>query len=602
MKMFLIRKKTKNTSVSATIVSNSSPPEPKMNSPPPKTESSSGNRFSRLNQQTTNPNMISPSSPDLTGYTSNPEESKSYQSFSYSPSQQARSPSVTSPGGGLSHSARAGLRKNRQIQTFNLIVLGAKSTGKSTFVHTLIGSLTPSLPTQDDPPAISVTSTSSLSERLTSIVTLSGEKVMFNVIDTPGLDIQSNDEFRADLQMNETLRYIESKFDDSLQIERQVHRNPTRLGDGHVHVSIYFIDPSTITQRGAPIGSADNHLDLTATKPTNGQELHMSAIDLRQLKRLSRRCNIMPVIGRADELTEAQLINIKNVVQTDMKSYGIDLGLFAVSEPESDQEDTSSDHPEVTTASSNSCKSNEDDEARKKLPRRKSAALLTPRRPFSSIVDSLQDLDGVCGMIPLSVIGAEVLPGKSMDADDLERLNRINPLFSIPNDEEPSSMYVRRFKWATVDVLNPRHCDFVLLRAVILGSHFKRLKEATRLEKYEKYRTEKLLARRMTMNKGALGIEEQRRIAIEVEKMEIPHIEPAVSIFVPSSATNRPPSTSANLFKPSGWRKKQPSAPATSVKQPSTYPSPTNTENHLSSRHPSRSPPPEKANNLPMVF
>ncbi|EFP74246.2 uncharacterized protein PGTG_00202 [Puccinia graminis f. sp. tritici CRL 75-36-700-3] len=529
-----------------------------MNSPPPKTDSSSGNRFSRLNQQTTNPNMISPSSPDLTGYTSNPEETKSYQSFSYSPSQQARSPSVTSPGGGLSHSARAGLRKNRQIQTFNLIVLGAKSTGKSTFVHTLIGSLTPSLPTQDDPPAISVTSTSSLSERLTSIVTLSGEKVMFNVIDTPGLDIQSND--------------IESKFDDSLQIERQVHRNPTRLGDGHVHVSIYFIDPSTITQRGAPIGSADNHLDLTATKPTNGQELHMSAIDLRQLKRLSRRCNIMPVIGRADELTEAQLINIKNVVQTDMKSYGIDLGLFAVSEPESDQEDTSSDHPEVTTASSNSCKSNEDDEARKKLPRRKSAAILTPRRPFSSIVDSLQDLDGVCGMIPLSVIGAEVLPGKSMDADDLERLNRINPLFSIPNDEEPSSI------------------------------HFKRLKEATRLEKYEKYRTEKLLARRMTMNKGALGIEEQRRIAIEVEKMEIPHIEPAVSIFVPSSATNRPPSTSANLFKPSGWRKKQPSAPATSVKQPTAYPSPTNTENHLSSRHPSRSPPPEKANNLPMVF
>lgn len=425
---------------------------------------------------------------------------------------------------------------------------------------------------------------------------------MFNVIDTPGLDIQSNDEFRVDLQMNETLRYIESKFDDSLQIERQVHRNPTRLGDGHVHLSIYFIDPSTIACRGVSIGSAENHLDLTATKGHDGQELHMSTIDLRQLKRLSRRCNVLPVIGRADELTEAQLINIKNVVQADMKSYGIDLGLFAVSESESDQEGTSSEHPEVTTASSNSCKSNEEDEARKKLPRRKSAALLTPRRPYSSVMDTLQELDGVCGMIPLSVIGAETLPGKSMDADDLERLNQLNPLFSITGAEEPSSIYVRRFKWATVDVLNPRHCDFVLLRAVILGSHLKRLKEATRLEKYEKYRTEKLLARRITMNKGALGIEEQRKIVIEVEKMEIPHIEPAVSIFVPSSGTTRPPSTSANIFKPSGWRKKQSSPPGPAVQQPTGYPSPTNTETYRSSRHPSRSPHTENANNLPMVF
>lgn len=189
------------------------------------------------------------------------------------------------------------------------------------------------------------------------------------------------------------------------------------------------------------------------------------------------------MIGRADELTEAELMNIKSVVQSDMKSYGIDLGLFAVvnESEESDPEGTSSDHPEVTTASSNSSKSNDEDETRKKLPRRKSTVFLAPRRPFSSVIESFHELDGVCGMIPLSVIGAESIPAKAIDADDLERLNEVNPLFS--DIEQPPSIYVRRYKWATVDVLNPRHCDFVLLRAVVLGSHYKRLKEATRLEK-----------------------------------------------------------------------------------------------------------------------
>jgi len=494
------------------------------------------------------------------------------------------------------------MRKSRQIPTFNLMVIGAQRTGKSTFLHTFIGSLTPSLPIKNDSPTISLPRTTSLSETSTSVVTLSGEKVMLNVIDTPGLDILSNDEFRVDLQVNETLRYIESKFDSSLQIERQVQRNPTRLGDGHVHVAIYFIHPSSIVRRNGAIGSTENALDSTGNVTLDTHELmHMSPIDLRQLKRLSRRCNVLPVIGRADELTEAELMNIKSVVQSDMKSYGIDLGLFAVvnESEELDTEGTSSDPPEVTTASSNSSKSNEEDETGKKLPRRRSTAFLAPRRPFSSVIESFQELDGVCGMIPLSVIGAESIPRKAMDAEDLERLNQVNPL--VGDMEQPPSIYVRRFKWATVDVLNPRHCDFVLLRAVVLGSHYKRLKEATRLEKYEKYRTEKLLARRMTFHKGGLAQEEQRRIVMEVEKIEIPHIEPAVSIFVPPSPA-RPASTTGNIFKPSGWRKKHasPPLPASHVQQSAAYNHPHPTQDAF--RYRSRSPQPENINNLPMVF
>lgn len=592
--MFMIRKKAKNSS--APRSSNSTPSPPTMNSPPKPSKSS--NRLSRFPNPTADPTMPS-SSPDLSGYQSNPEDNKSYQSFSYSvPPTRSPPPLITSPVAGVSQLARTGLRKSRQAPTFNLMVIGASMTGKSTFLHTLMGSLNPSLPTQNDLPPVSIPPTSGLSETRASIVTLSGEKVTLNVIDTPGLDIQSNDEFRVDLQSNEYLRYIESKFDDSLHIERQVHRNPTRLGDRHVHVAIYFIDPSSIVRRRPATLSVSSHRDLNVTT-SEATELHMSAIDLRQLRRLSRRCNVVPVIARADELTEAALAIVKAVVRSDIKQYGIDLGLFEANESESTDEDKSSDHLVVTTASSNSVQSNDDHNGdQKKLPRRKSVALLPPRRPFSSVINSLQEFENVGAMIPFSVVGAEVLPGQSMTGDDIQRLNQADPLFDPPNSEQPPSIYIRRFKWAIVDILNPGHCDFVLLRAVVLGSHFKKLVEATRLDKYEKYRTEKLLARRRTMNKGPIGLEEQKKIAEEVEKMEIPHIEPTVSIFVPPA----PPKTTSsgfNLRLSRGGRQKQ-STPSQPIHRPANnlYQS-ANTSTNSDKYHPSHA---DNLNNIPMVF
>jgi len=61
-------------------------------------------------------------------------------------------------------------------------------------------------------------------------------------------------------------------------------------------------------------------------------------------------------------------------------------------------------------------------------------------------------------------------------------------------------MFVRQFRWGTVDVLDPLHCDFAALRNAILSTHLKVLKTNTKEVLYEKYRTEKLLARRATRN------------------------------------------------------------------------------------------------------
>jgi len=66
-----------------------------------------------------------------------------------------------------------------------------------------------------------------------------------------------------------------------------------------------------------------------------------------------------------------------------------------------------------------------------------------------------------------------------------------------PRDDLKGS-FVRKYRWGTVDVLDPNHCDFAALRTAVLSTHLKVLKTHTKEVLYEKYRTEKLLARRAT--------------------------------------------------------------------------------------------------------
>jgi hypothetical protein len=64
--------------------------------------------------------------------------------------------------------------------------------------------------------------------------------------------------------------------------------------------------------------------------------------------------------------------------------------------------------------------------------------------------------------------------------------------------DDLKGVFTRKFRWGVVDVLDPDHCDFAALRTAVLSTHLKLLKTHTKEILYEKYRTEKLLARRAT--------------------------------------------------------------------------------------------------------
>jgi len=86
------------------------------------------------------------------------------------------------------------------------------------------------------------------------------------------------------------------------------------------------------------------------------------------------------------------------------------------------------------------------------------------------------EIANVQSQVPFSVITPE-------DADITE-----------PNTGE--KIRGRQYAWGIIDCLNPKHCDFVVLRDVLLSSHRKLFKDITLEVFYEQYRTERLMARK----------------------------------------------------------------------------------------------------------
>eukprot|EP00116_Pleurobrachia_bachei_P014905 sb/3475167/ len=64
------------------------------------------------------------------------------------------------------------------------------------------------------------------------------------------------------------------------------------------------------------------------------------------------------------------------------------------------------------------------------------------------------------------------------------------------------SILGRQTKWGFVEVENPNHCEFSLLRDMLLRTHMQDLKDTTHEDHYENYRHQKL-SDESTVNNGA---------------------------------------------------------------------------------------------------
>ncbi|OCH91215.1 hypothetical protein OBBRIDRAFT_792494 [Obba rivulosa] len=497
---------------------------------------------------------------------------------------------------------RVSSRRVRNPTTFNVMVVGAQGTGKTSLLRLLLDTADVSPTATPEQKAAMERFLEGAPKRTGAIQSASVEicesrydRVLLSVVDTPGLDFQDGHELRLDRQVSSIVKYIDTQYADTLNEESKVVRQSK--GDQHIHLCIYMINPASITTPSArdaqssfpPLNRSSTTIsnrppELSDSSTTDGSEddradkLTMSPAELRIIHRLSARTNVLPVIARADSLTDDALTEVKRVVRRDLQAAELNFGVFESPRLNLDNEHKRMSKREVRTSNAsedlntnghadNSDGEEEDGErpsrpviklrpvrhsnARSSRSRtrrdlsevaaaedpsmaditdsesvasiRFSAhvvaksdlhdvlpfAIITPeyvrrRRPLKAprAVDGRHSVDASATPVPPSedghVAGPESELSSPVSPATTQSVRNFSYLAGPPADLR--GVFVRRFRWGTVDVLAPEHCDFAALRTAVLSTHMKMLKIRTREVLYERFRTEKLLAKRATQN------------------------------------------------------------------------------------------------------
>ncbi|KAJ5099321.1 hypothetical protein N7532_006322 [Penicillium argentinense] len=170
---------------------------------------------------------------------------------------------------------------------FNVMVVGESGLGKSTLVNTLFN-----------------TSLADIEEN--------GVRLRLSVIDTPGFgDFVNNDDSWRPIVEN-----IEQRFDTYLEAENKVNRS--NIVDNRIHACVYFIQPT-------------GH----SLKP----------LDIEVMRRLHTKVNLIPVIAKADTLTDEEIGNFKQRILADIQHHSIQI--FEGPRYELDDEETIAENQEI---------------------------------------------------------------------------------------------------------------------------------------------------------------------------------------------------------------------------------------------------------------
>ncbi|KAI0771391.1 Septin-domain-containing protein [Irpex lacteus] len=485
-------------------------------------------------------------------------------------------------------------KRNRNPTTFNLMIVGGQGIGKTSLLRLL-------LETAEISPTATAEQRANLERFLTGptkrtngidsacieICESKYDRLLFTVIDTPGLDF--HDELRLEHQVSAIVRHMDEQFADTLREESKVIRQSK--GDQHIHLCIYAIDPTSVSSAsrirtsyankrrsdtttsqhspGLSNGSTVSSSDVSYDEPDD--DLALSPADIAVMRRLAQKANLLPIICRADSLTDDKLAAIKKVVHRDLSAAGLDFGVFGPPKPANGASDSSTPTPTDPAKKVEDDQESEPEEDR----RSRSVIKLRSRNPFKrfnsrsrSRLDLTENADEpdtaeimdnesvasvrfsaqivakkeLTDILPFALIAPEYSTkrrsrkaSRPISSQSFQTDTSVSvPSGTVPPSEDghdawsPTStnskvtppfldgpppslrgVFTRKFRWGTVDVLDPEHCDFAALRTAVLSTHMKMLKIRTKEVLYERYRTEKLLARRATQK---ISESDRRRI------------------------------------------------------------------------------------------
>lgn len=363
-------------------------------------------------------------------------------------------------------------------------MIGTKNSGKSSFIEFLRTAL--ALPARKrphtpSPPATAVGGGDSpfTSEFLETEV--DGERVGVTLWDSEGLEKNI-----VDFQLPAITAFLESKFEDTFSEEQKVVRAPG-VKDTHIHCVFLILDPVRLDQNIAESRKKSNLVNVGSAVFGGLDE----NLDLNVLRELQTRTTVIPVISKADTITGAHMRYLKKTVWDTIKrakldpleALNLDLGdddEDRLDERDEDEYDESSEgeaEGEGEAKALNNILERSSSEAARSMgssnssnkshspPTSPPSAKRNHARKASAISASLHGEDAETPFLPLSIISPD------------------------PYDPE---VVGRRFPWGFADPYNPEHCDFVKLRESVFSDWRSELREASREQWYEGWRTTRL--------------------------------------------------------------------------------------------------------------
>ncbi|KAI5364549.1 Putative P-loop containing nucleoside triphosphate hydrolase [Septoria linicola] len=342
------------------------------------------------------------------------------------------------------HSPRR-IRRKKDPTPFNILIIGAKNSGKSSFISFLKNSL--SLPPGKLPhghePELENASSSRGSSSFSSTYLeseIDSERIGLTLWDSKGLEKNV-----VDLQCRELTAFVESKFEETFAEEQKVMRTPG-VKDTHIHCVFLVLDPVRLDSH---IGACPN----TAI----GREFAAALdddLDLQVMRALWGKTTVIPILGKADTLTVGHMSFLKRAVWDAIKAAKLD-PLEAL-ELEDDSEEDSNGEAEGAGSG---------EESDTSLPKVRPAKA----HKRQSSLSVLETIGGDMPYLPMSILSPDP--------------------YDVPKKGEKVG---RRFPWGLADPYDSTHCDFGRLRDSVFSEWRVELRELSRSRWYENWRTSRL--------------------------------------------------------------------------------------------------------------
>jgi septin family protein len=305
---------------------------------------------------------------------------------------------------------------------------------------------------------------------------IDGERIGLTLWDSEGLEKNV-----VDLQLREMAGFLESKFDETFNEEMKVVRSPG-VQDTHIHAVFLILDPARLDRNIASskaAGANGHHANgkyAVQSRTVGGLD---EDLDLQVLRTLQGKTTVIPVISKADTITTKHMNVLKRTVWDSLKKANLDpleaLGL------EDDDASANSGNDRIEEADEDAYEGSEDEVETPGLPIQGGG--FEPSFDPSASPES----KGSKRMSTQEIRRNQAEQGE-LKEDEVPYI----PMSIISPDIYEPGVVGRQFPWGFADPNNEEHCDFLRLKDAVFSEWRAELREVSREQWYEGWRTSRL--------------------------------------------------------------------------------------------------------------